>query len=1104
MLQNFQLFSRKSLGGQVMSLLAATLLSTLIIFALSVVYFVNRTESEAWRSRQGEAARNAAGTVGGFVQRVQDSLTIIGAVEPDQLVSDQGELTGLLAQNPALLELIRLDSNGRVIASAYQDKSMLANLITIPQSEWFLQALSGQFFIGSVQLSVLNEPYLIMAVPSPQGGVVAARVRMNVLWDVVQNIHFGLKGSAYVITGEGSIIAHTNPEVVINRTTIDGREELNALLVAPNYEWFGDYTNFENEQVVGVTAPVAGTNWIVVTELPLSEAFAASRTAVLVLGAEAFLLMGLAGWALARSLKILVLAPMEHLRVGAEEIGRGNLSHRIRLIRSDEIGHLASAFDAMADHLQDRETQLAKGATAMQMSEARYRAIVEDQTELICRFLPDKTLTFVNEAYCRYFGKQRKDLIGHSFMPRIPNEDRPFVEAQAASLSSSTPVITYEHRVTLPDGSLRWVRWTDRVLFNSEGQASEYASVGRDITEQKLAQIALQVSETNLRHLNAELEDRVQERTADLLTEITERQRIESALRESEERYALAISGANDGLWDWDLKSNQIYFSPRWKALLGYEENEFGNLPDEWFNRIHPQDQAQMQTSLALHVKGDVPHFESEYRLKHANGSYRWMLSRGQAVRDEKGAAYRLSGSQTDITDRKLAEERLIHDALHDALTGLPNRVLFMDRLSQRLEHAKRRPRDLFAVLFIDLDRFKVVNDSLGHAVGDQLLIVAAHRLKACIRQEDTISRLSGDEFAILLNGIGDISDAMHVAERIQIELNSASMLDSIDRPTSASIGITMFDGSYAQPEELLRDADTAMYRAKAKGGGQYQVFSSEMYTRAVALLQMESSLRHAVEKKELEVYYQPIVSLKKIRILGFEALLRWNHPQRGIVSPLEFIDIAEDTGLIFPIGEYVLQTACAQVKSWRESGHPDLWVSVNISSRQFQDQNLIKVIEKTLAQTGLPGDGLQIEITEGVAMKDLEHSIKFLYGLRRLGVQVSLDDFGNGYSSLSYINRFPLNVLKIDRSFIRDIEINKNSAAIATAIIALAHTLNLDVVAEGVEKEEQLSFLKSKACDKVQGFLFNKPVPAGEIDEILKSKRPYGRVNRQRASRKV
>lgn len=533
-----RLFLRNSLGRQVMLLLGVALLSTLVVFSLSVFYFVNRTEHEAWQGRQSEAARNAAGTVSGFLQRVEDSLRVLSIVEPDRHVTDSDELQALLDQNKSLLEVVRTDSTGKVIAEVHRDNSVLANLITIPQSQWFLKARAGKPYIGNIQLSANNEPYLIMSVPSAEGGVVATRVQMNVLWDVVRNIHFGETGRAYVLTRKGQIIAHTNAEIVLNNTSIQDRPEFITLMAEQDNQWFGTFESFDGKTVVGRVSPIEGTDWLIMTELPWTEAYQSTRRAIGVLGTEAIALLLITSWLMARRVKAQIMEPMEMLRKGTEEIGQGNLNHRLEMNRPDEIGQVALAFNAMAGNLQQRDAQVDAQTTALLMSEERYRAIVEDQSELICRFLSDGTLTFVNEAYCRYFGKRREELIGHSFTPLIAEEDKPQVVAAFNSLDKSNQVVTYEHRVILPDGSMRWQQWTDRLVFFESGKILEYASVGRDITERKKA-------EDELRRLNLELEDRVRERTEalskanqSLQNEVSERktaeQQVLNSLQEKE------------------------------------------------------------------------------------------------------------------------------------------------------------------------------------------------------------------------------------------------------------------------------------------------------------------------------------------------------------------------------------------------------------------------------------------------------------------------------------------------------------------------------------------------------------------------------------------
>jgi diguanylate cyclase (GGDEF)-like protein/PAS domain S-box-containing protein len=561
---------------------------------------------------------------------------------------------------------------------------------------------------------------------------------------------------------------------------------------------------------------------------------------------------------------------------------------------------------------------------------------------------------------------------------------------------------------------------------------------------------------------------------------------LEEKLRKSEERYRLATDATNDGIWDWDLKTDEIYYSPRWKAMLGYNEDEIWTSPKEWLKRIHTDDMKQFQGDLASNINGTSQQLECEYRMKHSSGRNVWIFTRGLIFRDKNGIAYRIAGSQTDITTRKMEEERLNYDALHDTLTGLPNRVLFMDRLAFRLERTKRHSNELFGVLYLDLDRFKVVNDSLGHSAGDQLLITIATRIQQCLRPEDTVSRLSGDEFAILLNDVQNVNDAVLVSDRIRSSLFATTVLGSIERSPTASIGIAMFNKNYEKPEEILRDADLAMYRAKTLGRNQHQIFDSSMLSGAVALLQMEGDLKHAVAHKEWQVLYQPIVSVKTGKTIGVEALLRWQHPQRGTIMPLDFLTIAEDTGYIVPIGEHVLREACLNVKAWRDAGQSGLWVAVNMSARQFHDQYLVGKIAHILADTNLAGDGLRLEVTEGVAMFDFEYTIKILKELEKLGVYALLDDFGTGYSSLNYLKLFPLTVLKIDQSFIQDIQVNKNSEAITLAVIAMARSLNLEVVAEGVENIEQLDFLRSMFCDNVQGFFFSHPLTAKEMTDVF------------------
>jgi diguanylate cyclase (GGDEF)-like protein/PAS domain S-box-containing protein len=579
---------------------------------------------------------------------------------------------------------------------------------------------------------------------------------------------------------------------------------------------------------------------------------------------------------------------------------------------------------------------------------------------------------------------------------------------------------------------------------------------------------------------------------------LTDQYRTTRLLQQSEERYALAVRGANEGLWDWNLKTDRIYFSPRWKEMLGYLETELDDRPESWFNRIHPDDLESLKEAIDEHLTGVSSHLEHEHRIQHRDGHYRWVLSRGMAVRDRDGKAYRMAGSQTDVTERKQAEEKLRRLALYDNLTELPNRAFFLDELRHAIAHAQRQPLYTFAVLLLDLDRFQVVNTSLGNAIGDQLLVAIAHRLKAFLAPDGIVARLGGDEFAILLVNIENASDAIRLADQIQRLLALPFHLEGHEVFTTVSIGITLSAAHYSQPEHLLRDADTAMYRAKSQGKARCQVFDKTMHTRMVVRLQLENDLRRAITQEqrhsrdgdgtdveELQLYYQPVVDLRSERVVGFEALVRWQHPEQGFLSPSRFIPMAEETGLIIPLGWWILRQACRQTRRWHQH-YPDLVMNVNLASRQFYLPDLPEQVSYILEETNLEPSCLKLEITESTIMENARSVIATLHELRALRIQLAIDDFGTGYSSLSYLRRFPINTLKIDRSFVSRMAIDSDNAEIVRTIVTLAHNLGMDVTAEGVEQPEQASQLNEMACELAQGYLFGKPLSTEDATHYL------------------
>jgi diguanylate cyclase (GGDEF)-like protein len=438
-----------------------------------------------------------------------------------------------------------------------------------------------------------------------------------------------------------------------------------------------------------------------------------------------------------------------------------------------------------------------------------------------------------------------------------------------------------------------------------------------------------------------------------------------------------------------------------------------------------------------------------------------------------------------DVTERTYAEEQIKHLAYHDALTGLPNRLLFKDRLTVALSHAQREHTRL-AVLFLDLDRFKVINDSLGHNIGDQLLQAVAARVQSCVRESDTVARLGGDEFTIMIPSLVRSEDAAPVAQKILEAVRYPFHLDGREFYITTSIGISLYPEDGMDAETLIKNADTAMYQAKEQGRDNYQLFNAYINAKALQRIALEHGLRRALLNDEMKVHYQPIFDFRAGKIVGMEALLRWTHPDMGPIPPSVFIPLAESTGLMSPIGQWVLRTACRQAKEWHDQGFRNLSLAVNLSVTQLQQPDLVARVKEVLEETGLPPRLLELEITESSAMQSPEASVRTLYDLKKLGIRISLDDFGTGHSSLSYLKRFPIDTLKIDQSFVRDINSDPDTAAIVTAIIAMAHSLRLKVIAEGVEFSEQASFLKHYSCDQMQGYLIKAPVGAEEFFELI------------------
>ena len=550
--------------------------------------------------------------------------------------------------------------------------------------------------------------------------------------------------------------------------------------------------------------------------------------------------------------------------------------------------------------------------------------------------------------------------------------------------------------------------------------------------------------------------------------------------------------GDSEGLWDWNLASNRIHFSPRWISLVGCEDHEVGNAPEEWIERVHPDDRGQVLREIEAAQADGSSELDFRHRLRHQDGAYRWMSCRGVVVRDEGGQAVRLTGSHSDVTV----------ETVTDPLTGLPNRLLLLDRLTRSIERANRYQGFHFAVLLLDLGRPAALAEATGSAAEDQLITAAARRLETCLRigdampslrHNDLVARLQGDQFAVLLDGLKDVSHAKVVADRLLVEILDKFTLNGREVRLPASLGVAVSATGYARADDVLRDAETALHRARVLGGSHCEVFDTAILKSEQAELQLEGELREALERREFQLLYQPIVSLASNQIVGFEALVRWQHPVLGWISPVDFVPLAERTGFIAPLGAWILREACLRLRAWQESvpRSADVWMSVNLSGVQLRDPALVMEVENALRDAALEPRCLVLELTEGVAMENPTAVRTLLMQLRAMGIRISIDDFGTGYSSLASLRQLPVDSLKIDQSFVRGMETEKETADIIGALTMMARQLGLKVVAEGVENEQQAALLRSLHCEAAQGYLFAKPLDVHSATDLLNTGLP-------------
>ena len=684
---------------------------------------------------------------------------------------------------------------------------------------------------------------------------------------------------------------------------------------------------------------------------------------------------------------------------------------------------------------------------ALQESEAKFRTLAETASDAIITIDDRGTMSFVNAGTEKIFGYPAKQMIGQQLTMLIPERLR---EAHGAGLK----------------------RYMSTGKRNIPWKSVELPGLHADGHEIQLELSFAEYAKADRRFFTSVIRD------------ITDRKRAEAALRESESRFRDLFENANDLIYTHDLKGNFTSLNRAGERITGYSREEA--LTMRISEVVAPEYIEYAQRMTMRKLDGEAP---TSYELEIiAKGGQRVTLELSTRLICQNGKPVGVQGIGRDITSRRQAEEKLLHNALHDSLTDLPNRTEFMRHLQGAIDQAKADPEYKFAVLFLDLDRFKIINDSLGHVIGDKLLIGIAKRLKTCVRPRDIVARFGGDEFTILLNKVTEPSDATMVAERLQRKLSSPFKFGNYEVFSSASIGIIVSDEIPREPEDFLRDADTAMYRAKETGKARCEVFDREMHARNMNLLQVETDLRRAISRGEFEVFYQPIVSLENNRSMEFEALIRWKHPIHGHVAPSDFISVAEESGLIVSIGRWILEEACRQTRFWQRTlpGCEHLSISVNLSAKQLMHPSLRTQVAEILQATGLDPQYLKLEVTESTVIERSETALAVLSEMRELGLSLSMDDFGTGYSSLSYLHQFPFERLKIDRSFVEKMDHDPKSEAIVRTILLLGKNLNMDVVAEGIESSRQLDLLRALHCELGQGFYFSRPLSAELAERFL------------------
>ncbi|MCF8178143.1 MAG: EAL domain-containing protein [Sulfuritalea sp.] len=961
----------------------------------------------------------------GAVKRLGDQI----AVFPDSDSSIALRLDTLASTDPKLEALYLLDANNHVISAGLDRRRQsfreVSSAMDFSERRYVMDARhSDQVSWSEAFRSERGEMVVEVAIPV-KNRMVVAELNLLQLSAAVRGLGHPGGLEAILVDREGHIVAHSDVDKSLTHEVLSENSLIQEALK-------GKITNgtmvIGGVEYTGTARPVPGLGWASLVIQPKASVYAAQRTLLwgLLLGFLLSLVLALIfAWSLARIASRRMRAFSDHMLA----VAGGDYGAKFPDSRVTEINELAHNMRRMAVAVLERESRL-------QHREAEYRDVVEGIDDLILRMDTDRRLLFVNHASRRYFGMEPDACVGLDAFDFVHPDDREKArKGFTLWCQEDGTSIHWENRVLSHSGVVHLMQWNVSAMRDSCGYVLGYTSIARDVTAQRHA--------------------------------------------ETHQRLAASVfNSSSEGIMITDADMRIISVNPALQTITGYAVGEvIGKSPELFDSGRHDSD---FYRAIGEEV-GIDGHWRGEIWSRRKSGEVfpGWLAV--TAVKDADGALTHYIGSCFDISERKDAERHLQFMANHDALTLLPNRVLLDDRIRQAIV-TSRRKESRTAILLFDLDRFKLINDTLGHDAGDHVLEAVASRLTGQLRETETVARLGGDEFIILVPDIESIDHLSVLAQKILLIVAEPYVVGEKELHITPSIGISIFPDDCADGPTLLRNAETAMYHAKGVGRNNFQFFTNSMNYVVQERLAIEHDLRHALEKQELLLYYQPQVDCRTGAVKGMEALIRWQHPERGLISPDKFIPIAEETGLIVSIGEWVLHEACRQAKAWHDMGQDELRISVNLSARQFQQDDLLRQISSALQTSGLPSSSLELEITEGMLMEDPETAAVLLRTLAGLGIRLAIDDFGTGYSSLAYLRRFPLHRLKIDKSFVRDISTDVNGALIVSAVIGLASSLKMEVIAEGVESVDQLRYLEKKGCHEIQGYFFSRPLPASHF----------------------